>query len=104
MSKTAIIYSPKYLDHKPGHDHPESPERLKWIMKELYNSGLLESGKCSLIEPKPAKIEEVELAHESDYIRLVKKVSEQGGGVLDLGDTVVNAKALTQPYSQLEVP
>ncbi len=93
MSKTAIIYTPKYLDHKSGRGHPESPKRLKWIMKELNNSGLLNSEKCSLVEPEPAKIEDVELVHESDYIRLVKKVSERGGGILDLGDTVVSAKS-----------
>jgi len=93
MSKTAIIYTPKYLDHKSGHGHPESPKRLKWIMNELHSSGLLESGKCALIEPEPARIEDVELVHEFDYIRLVKRVSERGGGVLDLGDTVVSAKS-----------
>jgi acetoin utilization deacetylase AcuC-like enzyme len=93
MSKTAIIYTPKYLDHKSGHGHPESPIRLKWIIKELHESGLLESGKCSLIEPKRAKIGDVELVHDSDYIHLVKKVSERGGGVLDLGDTVVSTKS-----------
>mgnify|MGYP001126045708 CR=1 FL=1 len=93
MSKTAVIYTSKYLDHKSGHGHPESPKRLKWIMKELHNSGLLESGKCSIIEPESAKVEDVELVHESDYIRLVKKISERGGGVLDLGDTVLSAKS-----------
>jgi len=93
MQKTAIIYTSKYLNHKSGHGHPESPKRLKWIMKELHNSGLLESEKCSLIEPESAKIEDVELVHESDYIHLVKKVSERGGGVLDLGDTVASAKS-----------
>jgi acetoin utilization deacetylase AcuC-like enzyme len=93
MSKTAIIYTPKYLDHKTGHGHPESPKRLKWIMKELHNSGLLETGKCVLVEPEPAKIEDVELAHESDYIRLVEKISKRGGGVLDLGDTTISAKS-----------
>jgi len=93
MSKTAIIYTPRYLDHKSGHGHPESPNRLKWIMKEINNSSLLKSRKCALIEPEPAKIEDVELVHESDYIDLVKKVSKRGGGILDLGDTVVGAKS-----------
>jgi len=93
MQKTAIIYSPKYLDHKAGHGHPESPKRLKRIMKELHNCGLLKTGKCSLIEPEPANTEDVELIHDSDYIRLIRKVSEHGGGVLDLSDTVVSAKS-----------
>ena len=93
MSETAIIYTPKYLNHKSGYGHPESPKRLRWIMNELHKGGLLESGKCSLVEPEPAKIEDIELVHDSDYIHLVKKVSEHGGGVLDLGDTVVSAKS-----------
>jgi acetoin utilization deacetylase AcuC-like enzyme len=93
MSKTAVIYTPKYLNHKPGRTHPETPSRLKWIMKELHNSNLPKSGKCALVEPLSAKIEDVELVHESDYIRLVKKVSNRGGGTLDLGDTVVSAKS-----------
>jgi len=93
MPKTAIIYTPKYLEHQSRHGHPESPKRLKWIMKDLQKSGLMESRKCSLIEPEPAKIEDVKLVHESDYIHLVRKVSEHGGGVLDLGDTVISAKS-----------
>lgn len=81
------------MNHRSGRGHPESPQRLEWIMKELNHSGLTQSGKCALIEPEPAKIEDVELAHEPDYVRLVKKVSEYGGGILDLGDTVASAKS-----------
>jgi len=93
MPKTAIIYSPKYLDHNPGVGHPESPRRLRVIMDELNRSGLLERGNCTLIEPEPASIEEVQLVHEPDHIRLVKECSERGGGLLDLGDTVVGPKS-----------
>jgi len=93
MTKTAVIYTPKYLDHKTELDHPESPARLKWIMKKLDESGLLNSGQCVLVEPEKAKIEDVELVHDSDYVQLVRKVSEHGKGVLDLGDTVVSAKS-----------
>ena len=93
MSKTAIIYSPKYLDHSPGRGHPESPRRLRVIMDELNRSGLLEKGNCKLIQPRPANTKEVELVHESDYIQLVKGCSEKGGGLLDLGDTVVGPQS-----------
>lgn len=93
MSKTSIIYSPRYLDHAPGRGHPESPKRLRVILGELNRSGLLEKGNCTLVKPKPAKIKEVELVHEPDHVQLVKEVSEKGGGLLDLGDTVVGPRS-----------
>jgi acetoin utilization deacetylase AcuC-like enzyme len=93
MPKTAVLYTPKYLNHNPGPHHPESPKRLKAIMKELNRSGLLETGKCSLIEPKRASINDLELVHEPDYIQLVKKTCASGGGLLDLGDTTVSPKS-----------
>jgi len=93
MKKTAVIFTQKYMDHNPGVGHPESPARLRVIMKELNKSGLLETGRCSLVEPEPASVKEVELIHESDYIQLVKGVCASGGGLLDLGDTVVSPKS-----------
>jgi acetoin utilization deacetylase AcuC-like enzyme len=93
MGKTAIIFTPKYLDHDAGPDHPESSDRLRAIMKELKESGLLESGKCSLIEPKPASVKDVELVHQPDYIQLVKQICSSGGGLLDLGDTMVSPES-----------
>ncbi len=93
MQKTAVIYTPKYLNHNPGPHHPESPKRLKVIMKELNRSGLFETGRCSLTEPKRASIDDLKLVHEQDYIQLVERYSASGGGLLDLGDTTVSPKS-----------
>jgi len=93
MKRTAIVFTPKYLDHDPGFSHPESPARLKVIIDELKRSRLLETGKCSLVEPESAGVEEVELVHESDYVQLVQRVCASGGGLLDLGDTVVSSES-----------
>jgi acetoin utilization deacetylase AcuC-like enzyme len=93
MPKTAVIYTPKYLNHNPGPHHPESPKRLKAIIKELNRSGLFETGKCSLIEPKRASIDDLRLVHETDYIQLVERCCASGGGLLDLGDTTVSPKS-----------
>jgi acetoin utilization deacetylase AcuC-like enzyme len=93
MPKTAVLYTPKYLNHNTGPHHPESPKRLKAIMKELNRSGLFETGKCSLIEPKRASIEDLKLVHEPDYIQLIEKYCASGGGLLDLGDTPVSPKS-----------
>lgn len=93
MSKTAIIYSQKYLDHDPGRGHPESPRRLRVIIDELNRNDLFKKRNCTLVEPKSANIKEVQLVHKSDHIQLVKESSERGGGLLDLGDTVVGPKS-----------
>lgn len=90
---TAIYYSPKFLEHNTGFDHPESPRRLKVIIKELKQSGLLNTGNCALIEPKPASLEDLVLVHEPDYIKMVEQTCARGGGILDLGDTVVSSKS-----------
>jgi len=93
MVKTAVVFTPKYLDHKTGIGHPESPARLRVIMRKLNKSSLLETGKCSLVEPEPAGVEDVKLVHESDHIQIVKHVCASGGGLLDLGDTVVSPES-----------
>ena len=93
MAKTAIIYTEKYLEHNPGRRHPESPERLRAIMQELRANSFFEKGFCSLVEPREALIDELELVHEPDYVKLVEKYCRSGGGVLDLGDTVVSKQS-----------
>lgn len=93
MKKTAVIFTPKYLDHNPGLNHCESPDRLRAIMKELRESGFFESGRCSLVEPEPASVGDVELVHETDYVELVERCCSFGGGLLDLGDTVVSPES-----------
>jgi len=93
MKRTAVLFTSKYLDHNPGINHPESPDRLKVIMKELRESGFFKLGRCFLLEPELASVEDVELVHEADYARLVKQYCSSGGGLLDLGDTVVNPQS-----------
>jgi acetoin utilization deacetylase AcuC-like enzyme len=91
--KTVAFYTPKFLEHNTGRNHPEVPERLRVIIKELNQSGLLEKEKCTLIEPAPIHREYLELVHEADYIQLVEQTCSRGGGILDLGDTVVSRKS-----------
>ncbi len=90
---TAVYYSPTFLEHDPGPDHPETPSRLRVIVEELSRSRLLSSKKCAYFEPKQSTREDLELVHEPDYIELVEKTCAIGGGVLDIGDTVVGPKS-----------
>jgi acetoin utilization deacetylase AcuC-like enzyme len=91
MGKTAIVFTPKYYAHDTGPGHPESPRRLKAIMKELKKLGFLSPAKgCTLVKPEKAQIADLELTHSSEHVQLVKRICGHGGGLLDLGDTVVS--------------
>jgi len=93
MSKTAVIFSPKYYQHDPGRDHPESARRLGAIVNELKRGRLSRSRNWQFVEPKKARIEDVELLHDIDYIKLVEAVCKSGGGLLDLGDTATSKES-----------
>jgi acetoin utilization deacetylase AcuC-like enzyme len=83
MAGTAIVYSPRCLNHKPSRGHPESPRRLQAIMTAIQGSGLLKNENVSLVKPRLASVSELELIHKPGYIRHIKQVSENGGGMLE---------------------
>jgi len=93
MNKTVIVFSPKYYQHNPGRDHPESAQRLRAIVNELKRGRLSSSGNWQFVEPEKARMEDVELIHGREYIKLVEVVCKSGGGLLDSGDTAVSPKS-----------
>jgi acetoin utilization deacetylase AcuC-like enzyme len=93
MTKTAIVYSPKYLRHKTGPRHPETPSRLRAILRELNKSGILENEKCSLVEPEAASINSLQLIHSNEHIQRIRLFCGCGGGLLDKEDTVVSGES-----------
>jgi acetoin utilization deacetylase AcuC-like enzyme len=93
MQKTAIIYSDKYLNHKTGPRHPEVPSRLRVILRELNKSKILENKNCTLVEPEPIKMNDLELVHDLQYIKQIRSFCKCGGGLLDKEDTVVSGQS-----------
>lgn len=94
MARTAIVFTPKYYAHNTGPGHPETPRRLKVILKELARLDMVSSAeKCKLVSPHLASLKDLELAHTREHINLVKRVCQHGGGLLDLGDTVVSSES-----------
>ena len=94
MARTAIIFTPKYYEHNTGLNHPETPERLKVIMEELKKTkAFLDGDKYELVEPDLARIDDLELVHDPEHVQLVKRTCEHGGGLLDLGDTIVSPES-----------
>jgi acetoin utilization deacetylase AcuC-like enzyme len=93
LTKTAIIYDPECLKHDSGPNHPESANRLRVIVEELNQSGFFSTDECSLLGAEASSVEELELVHELDYIKLVEQYCKLGGGQLDSGDTVVSPES-----------
>ncbi|MDY7079409.1 MAG: histone deacetylase [Chloroflexota bacterium] len=86
---TAYVYDPIYLEHNLP-DHPENARRLKRILTTLKDEGMLP--RLRLLEPRPATAEELERVHAPVHVEQVRRVSQAGGGHLDL-DTYVSPRS-----------
>jgi acetoin utilization deacetylase AcuC-like enzyme len=81
------VYDPIYLKHDTG-QHVEVAARLEAIMAHLEKTGLKDQ--LTLIEPRPATVDEIALVHRREYIKEIEETAHKGGGWLD-PDTVMSA-------------
>ena len=93
MSRTAVVFTPKYFQHNPGRRHPESAKRLHAIVKELKTGQLSSSKNWQFVKPENARMEDIRLVHDIDYIKHVNAVCKSGGGLLDSGDTIASPES-----------
>ena len=82
---TGYVYDPIYLEHDLR-GHPENRQRLETIRRVVEQYGMWE--RLTPIPATPISRERLERAHTGQYVDLVKRVSEQGGGHLDM-DTYI---------------
>jgi acetoin utilization deacetylase AcuC-like enzyme len=82
---TQIVYSEEYNRHD-NPSHPENSKRLQAIIKEIKKAPFYKD--LEFIEPKILKEEMLKSVHSEEMIQLVKEVSFDGGGWLDM-DTYV---------------
>ncbi|MDX5150892.1 MAG: acetoin utilization protein AcuC [Acidiferrobacterales bacterium] len=68
-----------------GEAHPFGPARQTAFL-ELFQENDLDK-RTKICKPAQAPQETIELFHSHDYVEWVKKLSEQGTGLLDAGDT-----------------
>jgi len=83
MKKTGIIYSRRFLLHKTGEGHPESPRRLRAIMHGIKTSRLLDDERFILIEPQSATLETLQLVHPPEFINRIREFCRRGGGIFE---------------------
>ena len=78
---TGFVFHPDYLKHDSGENHPESSERLSYLVDYLDKKGVL--SRLKNIEPYPASVEWVEAVHDPSYIKTIERICKNGGGILD---------------------
>ncbi|MFQ5645824.1 MAG: histone deacetylase [bacterium] len=89
MTKTALVYSDKYLEHNTG-EHPERKERLSSLIAYLKADSLME--RLQAVAPRSAGAEEISLIHDPAYIDFVRDSCDRGVPSLDM-DTVISPRS-----------
>jgi len=90
MHKTAVYRDALFLEHQPGFNHVESPERLQVIYNELDRKDT----NPNLIYPSfdPASLEVIGLNHSPSLIKRVSETAGQEHDFLD-ADTQTSARS-----------
>jgi acetoin utilization deacetylase AcuC-like enzyme len=86
---TGLVLDALYARHDPGPGHPESPERYTALQTAFERDGLL--GSLHSIPPRPAREEDLHLAHTRAYIQVVRHDVSRHAPVLSTGDTALGA-------------
>ncbi|MCD6451001.1 MAG: histone deacetylase [Acidobacteria bacterium] len=88
MKRIGFVFDEIFLAHKTG-NHPESPERLSFLLHYLEERNWFE--RLIRIKPEPATLSILSHIHTPSYIHSLKKEIERGARVLDDGDTIVSS-------------
>lgn len=96
MGKTGLVYHPAYLEHDMGAGHPESPNRLRAIMQQLEQSGML--ARLTKIAPRKAEDEWITQVHTPAYVAALHRQAPTNGRVSLDPDTSMSPGSLTAAY------
>ncbi len=86
MGESVLVYKGKEIAaYGFGDPHPFGTDRHDVFHAELEQAGLVDS--VDFGHPRPALVDELALFHTADYIDKVSRMSAEGKGWLDEGDT-----------------
>src|SRR4030042_1435853 len=91
MRRTGYVYDERYLKHDPGSWHPERPDRLKAIQKNLQETSLMDL--VVPLKPYQAPLEWVERVHDSHYIRRFQEACAQGKNIFGVPDCGISKES-----------
>ncbi len=86
---TLLYYDPLFLEHHTGR-HPERPERLIQVMRQLQRTGL--ESRCQQPAWQPASDEQLARVHEPGYVQRLHAYCASGGGRIE-EDTVCSPRS-----------
>ena len=96
MGKTGLVYDPRYLGHDMGAGHPESPDRLRAIMRQLEQSGT--AARLTRIAPREAEDEWITQIHTPAYLSMLNTNAPASGRLSLDPDTSMSSGSLTAAY------
>jgi acetoin utilization deacetylase AcuC-like enzyme len=83
------LYSDRrMLDHVPKPGHPERPERLQMVLRQLERTG--QAGRCEVGVVRPATDAELARVHSRTYLDSLPTWEKRGGGQIE-ADTWMSA-------------
>ncbi len=86
-----VAYDDHLTEHLAGLDHPEQPDRVRVVARELERHGMLHDR----IDTVAARPDELASVHPRRYIELVRRecarLEASGAAMLSTGDTVIDA-------------
>lgn len=96
MARTGFVSDPQYLEHDMGYGHPESPDRLRAITRQLESTGVM--ARLLRIEPRPAEDRWIMEIHSPSYVAKLKGKSPSSGRVQLDPDTSISPGSLQAAY------
>ena len=79
FDKVALVYTDQYGKYDFGPDHPLRPLRLKLTYDLMEKLHLLSHERLEIKEPIVATREQIERAHDPEYVEVVKRLSDNPG-------------------------
>jgi len=96
MGQTGLVYHPAFLDHDMGPGHPESPNRLRAIMRQLEQSGTM--AQLVKIDPRKAEDEWITQVHTPGHVAALNRHAPVNGRVSLDPDTAMSSGSLPAAY------
>ncbi len=72
-----LVHDSVSLDHDTGYGHPESADRVTAILDHFERAGVF--AKVPLVAARRATVDEITMAHDPGYYRMVKSVADRNG-------------------------
>jgi acetoin utilization deacetylase AcuC-like enzyme len=87
---TAVVWNAACRHHYGGAGHPERPQRFEAVLEALRRPEL--AALISWVAAQPAERSAIERVHPPEYVNMLEKLAERGGGALD-ADTFLGPRS-----------